>query len=143
MEITHRTRSIRIAPRKLRMVVDKVRHMSTSEALEVLPLLNKGGKLEVINSIKAAVKAAEDQNLDHSTLVIQRAWCDEGKCLKRVVRFSRGRTARMMKKYSHLSLVLVGEPKARVKQAKAAAAKTAAPSTDKVTGEETASKDKE
>jgi large subunit ribosomal protein L22 len=113
MEITHRTRNIKIAPRKLRLVVDKVRHLPAEKAVEVLPLVIQKGALHVRKSLLSAIQAAKDQQLDPGTLVIQRAWCDEGTPLKRRHRFSRGQSAMMMKKYSHMSLVLKGEPAAK------------------------------
>lgn len=119
-EITHLTRSIRIAPRKLRLVVDKIRHLPADKALEMLPFITKRGSLPIAKAVKAAIEAAKDANLDPATLVIQRAWADEGKALKRVIRLGRGRSSMIMKKYSHIGLVLKGEEKTRTKRAKAA-----------------------
>lgn len=118
-EITHHTRSIRIAPRKMRLVIDKIRHQKVEEMLTALPLVNKRGADPIMKALNAAKHAAMDKNLDPATLVIQQAWIDEGPALKRVLRFSRGRSAMIMKKYSHLGLVLKGEEKRAVKRAKA------------------------
>lgn len=116
MEITHRTHNLRIAPRKLRLVVDKMRYQKAEQALEVLNLIpNKGGLL-VSKSLKSAIQVAKDNNLDSSTLIIQRAWCDEGTKLKRLVGASRGRMLRIMKHYTHLSLVLTGEEMTRTRR---------------------------
>lgn len=109
MEVQHHTRNIRIAPRKLRLVTDKIRHQKALDALGMLPLVTKRGALSIQKSLKAAVEAAKDQNLSADTLVIQRIWADEGPALKRTHTFSRGRMASMMKKYSHLTIVLKGE----------------------------------
>lgn len=119
-QITHHTRSIRIAPRKLRLIVDKIRHQNVANALETLPLVNKGGSLVVAKALKAAQHAAVDANLDPTTLTIQQAWVDEATSLKRVMRFSRGRSAMIMKKYSHIGFVLKGEEKRAVKRVRAA-----------------------
>jgi large subunit ribosomal protein L22 len=108
-EITHHTRGIRVAPRKLRLVVDKVRHMPAGKALEILPLVPNRGALHVQKALKAAVGAASDKDLAQDSLVIQRIFADEGTAMKRVVRHSRGRAATIMKKYSHLTIVLKGE----------------------------------
>lgn len=112
-EVTHHTYSIRIAPRKLRLVIDKVRHMKASHALQMLPLVNKRGAADIQRAVKAAMFAAEDLNLDPASLVIQQAWIDEAKALKRSIPQSRGRSSMIMKKYSHIGLVLKGEPKAK------------------------------
>lgn len=109
-EITHVTRNLRIAPRKLRLVADKMRHMPANHAMEVLPLVvNKGARLAE-KSLKAAIEVAKDRNLNPNTLVIQRVWCGEGMKLKRIIGHSRGRMAPIHKHYSHLSIVLKGEP---------------------------------
>ena len=122
MEVTHRTTKIRIAPRKLRLVAEKVKHMPAAKALELLPLVNRGGALHVRKSLKAAIAAAEDQNYDKDTLVIQRIWCDEGANMKRYIGHSRGRTSGIMKKHSHLSIVLKGEQFGKAAKAKPAKA---------------------
>lgn len=138
MEITHRTRNLRVAPRKLRLIIDKVRHMPAEEAVQVVPLVTKRGAVLIQKSIKAAIQAAKDQNLDPKTLVIQRAWCDEGAALKRIHSFSRGRTAPMMKKYSHITLVLQGDAMSttRRRAKKQAASEAAEQPTEEVSEQE-------
>ena len=121
MEITHRTNNLRIAPRKLRLVADTMRYQNALRALEMLPLVPNRGADLLFRSLKSAVQVAKDNNLDDTGLVIQRIWCDEGKPLKRQVMHSRGRAAMIMKKYSHLSIVLIGEPKTKTTKRKAAA----------------------
>lgn len=119
MEITHRTRNIRITARKLRLVAEQVKHMPAQKALGVLPLVNKGGALHILKSLKAALQAAEDKNYNSDTLVIQRIFCDEGTSMKRMQHHSKGRSSMIMKKYSHLSIVLKGEQAAAKRSAKA------------------------
>jgi large subunit ribosomal protein L22 len=108
-EISHHTRSIRVAPRKMREVIDKIRNQKAEQAMGTLPLINRAAARPAAKALKAAIMAARDANLDPSTLMIQRVWCDEGTALKRIIRFSRGRSAGMMKKYCHLTFVLSGE----------------------------------
>jgi large subunit ribosomal protein L22 len=117
MELTHHTRNIRIAPRKLRLVVEQVKHMPVGKAIGILPLVNKGGATHVLKSLKAAVDVAKEKNYDLDSLVIQRIFCDEGTAMKRMMHHSRGRSAMIMKKYSHLSIVLKGEQAVKAKKA--------------------------
>jgi large subunit ribosomal protein L22 len=121
-EISHHTRSLRVAPRKMREVIDKVRHLNAEQALGTLPLVNRAAARPAAKALKAAIMAAKDASYDTATLTIQRAWVDEGTALKRAVRFSRGRSAGMMKKFSHITFVLSGEllskPAAKKKVAK-------------------------
>lgn len=121
MELTHHTRNIRIAPRKLRLVAEQVKHMPVDKALGVLPLVNKGGALHVLKSLKAAVDAAKDKNYNMESLVIQRIFCDEATAMKRMMHHSRGRSSMIMKKYSHLSIVLKGEQVTKAKKVAKAA----------------------
>jgi large subunit ribosomal protein L22 len=108
-EVKHHTRNIGVAPRKLRLVVDKVRHMSPEKAIALMPHINKRGALHVEKALKAAVEAAKDLNLNEDTLIIQRIWADEGTAMKRIISRSRGRATGIMKKSSHITIVLKGE----------------------------------
>lgn len=117
MEITHKTKNIKIAPRKLRLVTDAIMHQNASVALGNLGVVNKKAAPLVAKSLKSAIQVAKDNNLNSDSLVVQRIFCDEGMKLKRMVGCSRGRMARIMKHYSHLSIVLKGENKVAVKKA--------------------------
>ncbi len=107
MEYTYRTNNLSIAPRKLRLVVDKVRSMPIEKAIGILPLIpNKGAQI-VLKSLNSAVSSAvRDQGADQATLEIRRVWVDQGRPLKRMIMGSRGRSERYMKISSHLVLVL-------------------------------------
>ncbi len=113
MEITHHTRNLRIAPRKLRLVIDTIRHTPAQKAVSVLRLTPRKGADIAFKSLQSAIQVAKDRDLDVNSLTIQQVWCDEGTSLKRMVSHSRGRMSRIMKKYSHLSIVLTGEPAAK------------------------------
>lgn len=116
MEITHRTNNLRIAPRKLREVADKVRYQKVGAALSILPLLDRKGATLIYKSLKSALQMAEDHNVSPEKLVIQRIWCDEGPAYKRAISRSHGMRSPIMKKMSHLSIVLKGEELAKRRQ---------------------------
>ena len=116
MEVTHVTHNLRIAPRKLRLVTDKIRYMTATQALEMLPLIvNKGAEL-ALKSLKSAIQVAVDRDASADTLVIQRIWSDEGRKLKRSIHRSKGRSLPITKAYSHLSIVLTGEEAVRTRR---------------------------
>ena len=119
-QITHHTRGLRIAPRKLRLVADKVRHLSADKAMQLTALLPQKGAPMIFRAVKSAIYAALDQNLDESTLVVQRIIIDEGAALKRLIKHSRGRSSMIMKKYSHINIVLAGDVKVAPSKKKAA-----------------------
>ena len=113
MEITHHTRNLPIAPRKLRLVADAVRHVPTDKALSLLDLLpQKGGHL-IFKALKAAIDMAKTHDLDVTALTVHTIKVDQGRVLKRVIGHSRGRMAPIMKQHSHLTLVLTGEAQKR------------------------------
>ncbi|MBU6389089.1 50S ribosomal protein L22 [Patescibacteria group bacterium] len=109
MIITHHTRNLRITPRKLRLVADSIRYKDAAAASQLLGLLPQKGAGLILKSLKSAIQVAKDKDLDPATLTIQRILCDEGSSFKRVISHSRGRMSRIMKKSSHLSIVLTGE----------------------------------
>jgi len=117
MEITHVTQNLPIAPRKLRLVADSVRHQDVNSAMAVLALLPHKGARLMGKSLKAAAEMARDHNLDPATLQIQRLMCNTGRTYKRVIGHSRGRMAGIMKQHTHLVLVLSGEELKRTKKA--------------------------
>jgi large subunit ribosomal protein L22 len=130
MELTHRTHNLKIAPRKLRLVIDQLRYMNAQKALGELPLvINKGAGLAA-KSLKSAVQVAKDNDLNPETLVIQQIWADEGMKLKRIIGHSRGRMSPIRKHYSHLSIVLTGETAPRKRASKAQAVETLPVPTD-------------
>lgn len=118
MEIVHKTHNLKIAPRKLRLVAEAVKHLNANVASGALTVLNKKGAPLIAKSLKSAIQVAADNNLNLDSLSIQRMWCDEGMKLRRYIGNSHGRMTRINKHYSHLTIVLHGEPKVHVKKEK-------------------------
>ena len=114
MEVTHHTRNLTIAPRKLRLVADSMRYKTATQAVAMLPLMPQKGAGILLKSLKSAIQVAKDNDIDAETLVIHAVWCNEGSALKRSISRSRGRMTMIMKRHSHLSIVLTGEPAKRV-----------------------------
>jgi large subunit ribosomal protein L22 len=99
---------IRIAPRKVRLVVDTVRGKSVSQALNILAFTRKKAALPVQKLLKSAVaNAAENHGVsDVDTLVIDRITVDEGPALKRFMPRARGRATPIRKRTSHIQIIL-------------------------------------
>ena len=99
---------IRIAPRKVRLVVDTVRGKSVSQALNILAFTRKKAALPVQKLLKSAVaNAAETHGVsDVDTLVIDRITVDEGPALKRFMPRARGRATPIRKRTSHIQIIL-------------------------------------
>ena len=111
MEVKAQARFQRIAPRKVRLVVGLLKNSSVAEArnqLSVLPKRSSATVLKVLNSAVANARNNNKMNVDD--LVITRAFVDEGPALKRWMPRAFGRAAKIMKRTSHITIV-VGEKK--------------------------------
>lgn len=107
MEVTAKLSNFRAAPRKVRLVADLVRGKKASEAQSILLFtVNKSSKpvLKLLNS--AIDSAKKNHKLDESTLVISKITVDEGPKMKRWHPMSRGRAYPILKRTSHIVLVL-------------------------------------
>jgi len=107
MESTAKARHVRIAPRKVRLVMDMVRGKPVNEALQTLGLLRKAASPVIAKVIKSAIANAEN-NHDMSTdgLVVARAFVDEGPTMKRFMPRAMGRATTIRKRTSHITVVL-------------------------------------
>lgn len=100
-------RTIRIAPRKVRLVLDLVRGKEVSEALAILKLTNKRTSPVVEKLIKSAVANAEhNYDMDIDRLFVSEIYADEGPTLKRFRPRAKGSASRINKRTSHISVVL-------------------------------------
>lgn len=107
MEIKVKLNNFRAAPRKARHVIDLVRGKKVQEAVSVLSFtINKSAKpiLKLLNSAIATAK--HDFQLDEANLFISKITVDEGQKLKRWHPMSRGRAYPIIKRSSHIVLVL-------------------------------------
>ena len=83
MEARATAKMIRIAPRKVRLVVDLVRGKQVQEALAILEYTNKNASPAVSKVVKsAAANAVNNQMMDADKLYIKEIYVDEGPTLK-------------------------------------------------------------
>ena len=103
-------KTVRIAPRKVRLVLDLIRGKEVGEAMSILQLTNKRSSPVVEKVIKSAVANAEhnyDMDVDH--LIVSEAYADEGPTLKRFRPRAQGRATKINKHTSHVTII-VAEP---------------------------------
>ncbi|MEE8302270.1 MAG: 50S ribosomal protein L22 [Candidatus Tectomicrobia bacterium] len=100
--------SVRISPRKVRMVVDAVRGKSVSQAMGILAFTRKKAARPVQKLLKSAVaNAVENDGVDDvDNLIIDRIAVDEGPTLKRFTPRARGRATPIRKRTSHIRIAL-------------------------------------
>lgn len=107
MEIKVKLSNLRVAPKKSRKVADLIRKKTALEAASILSFtINKSARsvLKLLNSAIASAKV--DSNLDEKNLFVSKITVDEGPKLKRSHPVSRGRAHPIMKRTSHIVLVL-------------------------------------
>lgn len=107
MEIIAQSKSVRISPRKIRLVVSVLRKSSAKEAVTALSLMRKRGALPVLKTLKSAVaNAVNNAKLKEDDLMIKAIEISEGQALKRFHPSTRGRIHPYKKRASHIRIVL-------------------------------------
>ena len=100
-------RTVRIAPRKVRLVVDLIRGKQVGEAVAILRHTPKAASPVVKKVLKSAVANAEhNYDLDINSLVVSEVFVDEGPTLKRFRPRAQGRASAINKRTSHITLVV-------------------------------------
>ncbi len=117
MEVKAQARFQRISPRKVRLVVGLLRNQTVAGARNQLSVLPKRAGRTVLKVLESAVANAKHNfKMDADALVITRAYVDQGPSLKRWMPRAFGRASQIMKRTSHITIV-IGEKKAKKKAA--------------------------
>jgi len=113
-EINKRTavlRTARISPQKARLVADQVRGMPAERAVNLLKFSDKKAAGLIKKLVESAIANAENNaGADIDELKIATITVDEGPTLKRFMARAKGRGTRILKRTSHITVV-VGEGK--------------------------------
>ncbi len=105
-------RQARISPRKARLAANLVRGKDVGDALEILAFTRKKSAGMIKQLIESAVANAEfkaeqdDQRLDIDELVISKITVDQGPTLRRFRPRARGMATKVLKRTSHITVVL-------------------------------------
>ena len=100
-------RTVRIAPRKVRLVVDLIRGKQIGEAGAILRHTPRAASPVVEKVLKSAVANAEhNYDLDVNNLVISEVFVDEGPTMKRFRPRAQGRASAINKRTSHITIVV-------------------------------------
>ena len=112
VESIARVKHIRVTPTKARRVVNLIRGKQAVEALAILKFAPQGASEPVYKLVASAmanarVKAdAENSYLDEQDLFVSQAYVDEGTTLKRFQPRAQGRAFQILKRTSHITIVL-------------------------------------
>jgi large subunit ribosomal protein L22 len=107
MEARAKARYVRVTPRKARRVVDLIRGMPADQAQATLAFAPQSASDPIGKVLASAIaNAGHISHLDASSLVVSRAWVDEGPTLKRFRPRAQGRGYRINKRTSHITVIV-------------------------------------
>ena len=107
MEARAHLRYARIAPRKVSVVLDLIRGEDLDKALEILQNTPKAASELLYKLVKSAAANAENNhNMDKNNLYVAECFVTPGPTLKRVMPRAQGRAFRILKRTSHITVVL-------------------------------------
>ena len=103
-------RHVRMSPMKVRRVVDLVRGLDVTDALNVLKFAPQAASEPVYKAVASATANAENtEGLRAEQLFVSQAFVDDGMTLRRIRPRAKGSASRILKRASHITVVV--EPK--------------------------------
>ncbi len=107
MEVIATAKNIRVAPRKVRIILDTIRGKHIGEALAILTFMPSPTARLIAKIVRSAAANAENNyQMTPSGLRIGKTWADVAPSLKRWKPHARGRVGQMRKRSSHVSVVV-------------------------------------
>ena len=98
---------IRIAPRKVQIVLDLIRNQPADKAMAILKYTPKAACEPLMKLLKSAMANAENNHdMDVSKLYVAECFVCPGPTLKRIRPKDHGRAHRILKRTSHMTIVL-------------------------------------
>jgi len=117
---------LRVSPRKLNLVAGLIRGKDVSTALTQLAFSHKRIAVDVRKALQSAIANAENNhNLNVDSLYVKEAYVGKNIVMKRMHTRGRGRSARILKPFANLTLILRERGEEAAKEAKAPVKKEA------------------
>src|SRR5699024_190839 len=102
-------KSVRIAPRKVRLVIDLIRGKNVGEAIAILRHTQRGASPVVEKVLNSAIANAEhNYEMDPDNLIISEVYVNEGATLKRFRPRAQGRASKIIKRVFVSALFVTG-----------------------------------
>ncbi len=110
MEVRAVSKYVRISPRKVRKLVDAVKGKPVENGLQTLKFMPQKAA-GILGKVLQSAVANADQNsdIDIDMLIIRNITADQGPTLKRWKARARGRGTRILKRTSHITVILAEE----------------------------------
>ena len=106
-EVKAVARTVRIAPRKTRLVIDLIRGKNVSDAYAILQNQPQRAARVIEKVLNSAVSnAINNNNLDEEKLYVKACYVDEGLVMKRAKMDSRGHVGRNDHKTRHITVIV-------------------------------------
>lgn len=112
MKATAHTRYVRVTPQKARRIMNEVRGMEANKALDVLKFAPQKPALPIRKTLVSALANAEQAarnagtSFDSDEMYVIEAYVNDGPTMKRFRARAQGRGARILKRTSHLTIVV-------------------------------------
>lgn len=107
MEARAYLRYVRIAPRKVQIVLDLIRNQPIDKAMAILKQTPKAASEHLEKLLKSAIANAENNHhMSKEALYVSECFVCPGPTLKRIRPRAQGRAFRVLKRTSHITLVL-------------------------------------
>lgn len=107
IKATATAKYIRVSPLKAKRVADLIRGKNLNEALAILRITNNKPARAFEKVVKSAAANAENNHyMRPEKLYVSEVWANEGPIMKRMKARSRGQGTLILKRSSHLSVVL-------------------------------------
>lgn len=100
------SRYLKIAPRKMRLVINAIRFQPVHQAFGTLIGLKKKAARLVEQGLKSAVANAKVKNLEENRLIVAEVRADGGPMMKRFMSRSMGRADQILKRSTHLTIIV-------------------------------------
>lgn len=116
MEAKAQARFIRVTPMKARRVVDLIRGQKATDAVATLRFAPQAASEPVRKVVESAIANARvkadraGEAFDAGSLIVSEAYVDEGPTLKRFRPRAQGRASRILKRTSHITVVVAPAP---------------------------------
>ncbi len=100
-------KNLRISPQKLNLVLQMIRNERADKAVSMLQFSKKRISMDVQKALKSGIANAENNHsLDIDKLYVKEAYVGKSIVMKRFHARARGRGARILKPFSHLTIIL-------------------------------------
>lgn len=107
MEVRASTHDLGVSARKVRLIVERLPGLTVDQALSLLRYVSSPHARSISKTVLSAASNAENNfNLDVDSLIIKRAYADEGKTQRRFRARSRGRASPLLKRSAHVTIIL-------------------------------------